>query len=257
MNNQKSAGMTGKGFYAALSLSIAMVGAACWYAYSHSGRPVPPRTDSSPAATLPEIASGTAVTSQTELTQTTSGFWTAQTVTDTAPTDAAEEAAAILRPKTTTSVTTTETAETTAPVEQPTEPVAGSIVQPFSGGELVKSGTTGIWQTHNGTDYAAAPGTEVVCVLDGTVTAISRDALWGVCVTVLHGDGTQTRYCGLNDGLNVLAGQVLERGTVIGAVGGTAEAESMEASHLHFEVIQNGKYVDPEAFLAGSDGSQN
>ena len=52
-----------------------------------------------------------------------------------------------------------------------------------------------------------------------------------------------------------MAGQILERGTVIGAVGGTAEAESLTEPHLHFEVRQNGQYVDPEAFLH-SDGTQ-
>ncbi|MBQ3941001.1 MAG: M23 family metallopeptidase [Oscillospiraceae bacterium] len=255
MNKQKSAGMTGKGFYAVLSLSVAMVGAACWYAYTHSGRTVPPRTVSSRTEEMLGTEAGTADSTLTAPAQTESAVWTAQSIPVTSEPDQAEEAAAILRPKTTVTTTSAETAATTAPVEQPIEPVAGSIVQPFSCGELVKSGTTGIWQTHNGTDYAVPLGTEVVCVLDGTVSEIRRDALWGVCVTVLHEDGTETRYCGLNDGLAVMAGQILERGTVIGAVGGTAEAESLTEPHLHFEVRQNGQYVDPEAFLH-SDGTQ-
>ena len=251
MKEQTSAGMTGKSFYAALSLCIAMVGAACWYAYSHSGRRTPPRTGTGLTEQMPETTlSSTSAAGQT-VPSDTGEAWTAQTFTQTATTEPAEEAAAILRRKTT-ALTTTETAATTAAVELPAEPVAGRIVQPFSGGELVKSGTTGIWQTHNGTDYAAPLGTEVVCVLDGTVSGICSDPLWGVCVTVLHEDGTVTRYCGLNEGLSVTAGAVLERGAVIGAVGATAEAESRTEPHLHFEVMQNGRYVDPEEFLFGS-----
>ena len=245
MNDQTSAGKTGKGFYTALFLSIAMVGAAFWYAFAHSRHIRPQITEHSLTA---QTTAATAVTTASQST-TTTAVWTAQSVPAAVTTDAAEEAAAILRHQSTETVTTTETAETTAPAERPVCPVEGSILQPFSGGELVKSGTTGIWQTHNGTDYAAPPGTEVCCVLDGTVTAISRDTLWGVCVTVLHDDGTVSRYCGLNEALSVTAGQILERGTVIGTVGSTAEAESLAEPHLHFEVMQNGVYLDPEAFL--------
>ena len=42
MKQNTHAGMSGKGFYAALTLSAAMVGAACWYAYSEAGKLTPP-----------------------------------------------------------------------------------------------------------------------------------------------------------------------------------------------------------------------
>lgn len=257
MKNQNTAGSAGKGFYAALSLSVAMVGAACWYAYRESGRvAVQQRPESS--ITMQEDARQTTapVTSRTT---------TVHSTTITTASAEAEEAAAILNrgtttaqitlPTTTTPVSTklreTEPAATTAPVEFPIVPVSGVIIQGFSGGELVKSKTTGIWATHNGTDYAAPIGTEVVCTLDGTVTAVEHDALWGVCVTVLHDTGAVTRYCGLSEGLNVQAGDIIPRGTVIGAIGDTNEAESALEPHLHYEVKINGSYVDPESFLLG------
>ena len=249
MNNFKSAGKTGKGFYAALSLSIAMVGAACWYAYSQTGRhSVQRAAENSRAQTS---AATTVTTAQT----TASTAWTMTTIwteTQTLPvTEEAENAAALITQPSSTTSAHTETAATTAHAEQPVFPVVGSLMNPYSAGELVKSGTTGIWQTHNGIDIAAPLGTEVVCAADGTVTAIDRDALWGVCVSVLHDDGTVTRYCGLNEGLEVQAGQIMERGEVIGTVGGTAESESLLEPHLHFEVLRNDHYADPEAFLAG------
>ena len=50
MKKSTRAGMNGKGFYAALSLSIAMVGAACWYAYSQAGKLMPPTVPQSSIA---------------------------------------------------------------------------------------------------------------------------------------------------------------------------------------------------------------
>lgn len=244
MNTANHAGKTGKSFYAALSLSIAMVGAACWYAFSAAGKTAVPRTQP-----------GTPEQSVTSQTQTTASAPAATTVTSasvtTASTEPAEEAAALLRRTTASSETAPQQpAETTAPVERPIPPIAGELMQPYSAGELVKSPTTGIWATHNGADYAAEIGSEVLAVLDGTVTEIVRDPLWGVCVTLLHADGTQTRYCGLNENLEVMAGQVLERGTVLGTLGDTNETEGALAAHLHFEVLCNDKYADPEAFLS-------
>lgn len=237
---------SGKGFYAALSLSIAMVGAACWYAYSHTGK--------QPERTAPK---------QTAVTQVTAVFTT--TAAPQTAAQEAEEAAALLHRKTTasttvcttttaavTTVTFTKPAETEAPVELPLAPVQGRTLLSFTHGELMKSKTTGIWQTHNGTDFAAAIGADVFCTLDGTVTEIRRDPLWGVCVSVLHEDGTVSRYCGLNESLNVQSGEVLERGTVIGTVGSTNEAESADEPHLHFEVLQNDEYIDAEFFLMGT-----
>ena len=252
MNKTTRAGMSGKGFYAALSLSVAMVGAACWYAYSETGRTAPPRAESS---ITQQTTSGTTVSAAATLPPAAASTTAASVTVTTAE---AEEAAAILRRTTTVTTprserifTETETALTTAPAAQPAAPVEGTVIQPFSRGELVRSGTTGIWQTHNGTDFAAAVGTDVYAVLDGTVIAVERDALWGVTVTLLHESGAVTRYCGLNENLNVQAGDVIPRGTVIGAVGDTNEAESAMEPHLHFDVLINDRFADPEEFLAG------
>lgn len=241
--------MNGKGFYAALSLSIAMVGAACWYAYSQAGKLMPPTV---PQNSITHETTVPRVTTAPPQTQTQPAVTITRPVYTTAP--QAEEAAAILRHTVPaeTEPPAPEPAETEAPVEQPLLPAAGKIIQPFSQGELVKSPTTGIWSTHNGIDYAVPLGTEVCAAEDGTVTFAGREALWGICVTMLHENGTVTRYCGLNDGLNVQAGDVIERGTVLGAVGDTNEAESAAETHLHFEVMHNDRYIDPESYFAGA-----
>ncbi|MBR5362705.1 MAG: M23 family metallopeptidase [Oscillospiraceae bacterium] len=255
MKQKSHAGMTGKGFYAALALSAAMVGAACRYAYSEAGKLTPPaapshqytgedtaQTTAVPQVTAPQTTKSTAAPRTAAVTEAP-----AETVTE-----AVAEAAAILHRTTETETAPPAPAETEPPVEQPIPPVAGKLLQRFSHGDLVKSPTTGIWSTHNGADYAADYGSDVCCTEDGTVTGVEKDALFGVCVTVLHQNGTVTRYCGLNEGLNVQPGDVIARGTVIGVIGDTNEGESTLESHLHFEVQQNDKYIDPESYLAGA-----
>ncbi len=238
-NTNRKAASSGKGFYVALSLCVAMVGAACFYAYQRTEVPKQVQPDYAVTLTTPTTAHTTRTT-----TQTTSA------VPMTSATPDAEEAAAIIRRTTTTTTVSEPPATTPAPVEKAVFPVDGEVFQPFSGRELVKSPTTGVWQTHNGMDIAAPLGTNVVCVLDGTVSAVENDALMGVCVSVLHADGTVTRYCNLSEGVSVFAGENLERGTVIGTIGATAEAESTLDAHLHFEVLQNDCYTDPMAFLS-------
>lgn len=250
MKQKTQAGVTGKGFYAALALSTAMVGAACWYAYSEAGKLTPPAEPTYEySSTQPAVTTAPQLTTAPRTTPYTAPPRT-QSVTET--TAEAAEAAAILHRVTEAQTEPPAPAETEAPVEQPMPPVAGSLLQAFSRGELVKSPTTGIWSTHNGADYAVPYGTEVCCTEDGTVTGIMRDALLGICVTMLHEDGTVTRYCGLNEGLNVQSGDVIARGTVLGAVGDTNESEGTLESHLHFEVQRNGEYMDPESYLAGT-----
>ena len=255
MKQTKQAGMSGKGFYAALSLSVAMVGAACWYAWSEADKLRPPAVpESSSAAEISGSAQHSAPVQTAARTDPPP-----QTAVSSAE---AEEAAAILR-RTTTAVPAPAVPEETAQdsaadpepdpaILYPMLPVSGPVTERFSQGELVKSPTTGIWSTHNGADYAVPTGTEVLCTEDGTVSGIVHDPLWGVTVTVLHENGTVTRYCGLHENLSVQAGDIILRGAVLGTVGDTNEAERNAEPHLHFEVLHNDSYVDPESYFAGA-----
>ena len=57
-------------------------------------------------------------------------------------------------------------------------------LNPFSDGELIKSETTGTWQTHNGVDLSCAAGADVFAIDTGTVSKVCSDALWGYTVTI-------------------------------------------------------------------------
>jgi murein DD-endopeptidase MepM/ murein hydrolase activator NlpD len=124
-------------------------------------------------------------------------------------------------------------------------PVEGEIGQHFSNNELVKSRTLGVWKTHDGIDIVAPLGTEVKAMTNGTVHEVFSDPLWGICITIDHGNGILGCYFGLDKNVLVSVGQEVSGGDVIGAVGNTAEIEIAEGPHLHFGVKKNGEWIDP------------
>ena len=131
-------------------------------------------------------------------------------------------------------------------------PVEGNITNPFSNGELVKSNTLGVWRTHDAVDIAAALGAEVKAMQKGTVSEVYSNAMWGICITIDHGDGVVSSYMGLDKDVKVEAGNPVEAGDVIALVGNTAEAEIADPPHLHFAVKRNDVWVDPIAYIEGN-----
>ncbi len=127
-------------------------------------------------------------------------------------------------------------------------PVTGEILNPFSGGELVKSKTLGEWRTHDGIDIVAKEGTPVKSVFDGTVKEITTDPKWGVMVEVEYPAGNAF-YCGLADTVKVKKGQKIALGDVIGEVGNTSIIESGEESHLHLAMKKDGEWIDPMSVI--------
>lgn len=96
---------------------------------------------------------------------------------------------------------------------------------------------------HYGVDYVAAIGTPVRAAQDGVVTALGNRPFYGNQVRIDHGHGVQTVYGHLLKFMPGLkAGSIVRAGTLIGFVGATGRATG---AHLHFEVLANGKPVDP------------
>jgi murein DD-endopeptidase MepM/ murein hydrolase activator NlpD len=108
----------------------------------------------------------------------------------------------------------------------------------------------GMWKgsnnKHTGQDYAAAVGTDVQVVADGTVIDEGLDSGYGIYVQVDHGSGYQTIYGHLSE-KKVKVGDAVKKGKVIGKVGTTG---NVTGPHLHFEV-RKGKNnpVDPSTFI--------
>lgn len=130
-----------------------------------------------------------------------------------------------------------------------TWPVSGAVIVPFSVDALAYDETMRDWRTHSALDIAAELGTRVMATAEGTVSAIYDDPLMGTTVVVEHGNDLTSLYANLAQTPSVQVGDEVYTGTVIGAVGDTAAAESGRASHLHFALYEGGQAVDPEDYL--------
>ncbi len=98
---------------------------------------------------------------------------------------------------------------------------------------------------HKGIDLAAPRGTPVISAAEGVVIRAGRSGGYGRMVIVDHGNGLTTRYAHLRR-IHVKRGDVVDTSTIIGAVGSTGRSTG---PHLHFEVRQDGRAIDPVAFF--------
>lgn len=128
-------------------------------------------------------------------------------------------------------------------------PVEGQIYRPYSMDELVYSNTLKEWTTHSGLDIESFLGAEVKAAADGIVEKVEEDPLMGIVITIDHGDGIKTRYANLSTANMVTEGQSVKAGQIISGVGRTAGSEILDPPHLHFELLINGKPVNPEEYM--------
>ena len=104
---------------------------------------------------------------------------------------------------------------------------------------------TGLKQFHQGIDIANRPGTPVIAPANGVVVKVGVDYSFGKYIVISHGYGITTRYGHLSKIL-VKRGQRVKRGQVIGRMGNTGRSTG---PHLHYEVVVNGRHVDPMRYI--------
>lgn len=98
---------------------------------------------------------------------------------------------------------------------------------------------------HRGLDFAGPAGSQVVSVASGVVT-YSKDRFgYGRTVEINHGNGYVTRYAHNQKAL-VAVGDTVQKGQPIALIGSTGRSTG---PHLHFEVLRNGRAVDPMSFV--------
>lgn len=128
-------------------------------------------------------------------------------------------------------------------------PVSGAVLKAYSGDKLIKDETMGDWRVHTGVDFQTLDGERVSAVADGTVKDIYYDAMLGYCIRIAHSGGIESLYCNLMKNATVKKGDTIKAGDIIGGVGTSMLAESAEVSHLHLEMIKDGKRIDPLTLL--------
>lgn len=101
---------------------------------------------------------------------------------------------------------------------------------------------------HAGVDFAGSQGSDVLAVASGVVVFADRRDGYGKLVEINHGNGVSTRY-GHHDKLLVKAGEIVKKGDVIGLMGSSGRSTG---PHVHFEVLRNGRNIDPTRFISGN-----
>ncbi len=98
---------------------------------------------------------------------------------------------------------------------------------------------------HKGIDIGSAAGAPVASPAPARVIAASSGGSFGKHVVLDHGYGVRSRYAHLRK-LEVKRGDQVETGQIIGLVGSTGRSTG---PHLHYEVLVQGKPVNPRDFL--------
>ena len=122
-------------------------------------------------------------------------------------------------------------------------PVADSYITSGFGGRA--DPINGGAQFHKGIDFEANTGDPVLAVGDGVVSYAGERSGYGMVVEVDHGNGYVTRYAH-NSRLVKRVGDLVRAGSEIAKAGSTGRSTG---AHVHFEVWENGRVVDPRKFL--------
>ncbi|MDI6400765.1 M23 family metallopeptidase [Balneolaceae bacterium ANBcel3] len=123
-------------------------------------------------------------------------------------------------------------------------PINGMIL---SGYGMRRHPVLGYNRMHEGVDFRARVGTPIYATGDGVVRSASRRGTYGLMLVIDHGHGYETRYAHLSsiaDGLR--PGTKVERGQVVAKSGNSGVTSG---PHLHYEVRQNGRPVDPLNYM--------
>ena len=99
---------------------------------------------------------------------------------------------------------------------------------------------------HAGVDFAGRDGSDVIAVASGVVTYAGERHGYGKLVEISHGNGYVTRYAH-HKALVVNSGDVVKKGQVIGVMGSSGRSTG---PHVHFEVLKNGRTVDPARYVS-------
>jgi len=98
---------------------------------------------------------------------------------------------------------------------------------------------------HYGTDLGAYDGDPITAFASGTVVSVQELSGYGLAVMIDHGSGFQTLYAHCSQIL-VKQGDSVKCGDKIALVGHSGQ---VTGPHLHFELLYNGKYLNPEFYL--------
>jgi murein DD-endopeptidase MepM/ murein hydrolase activator NlpD len=121
------------------------------------------------------------------------------------------------------------------------KPVLAGIMR--SGFGLRRHPILGYTKMHTGVDWAAPSGTPIYASGNGVVEKVGWESGYGKYIRVRHNNGYETAYGHMTAfARRIDEGTRVRQGQVIGFVGSTGLSTG---SHLHYEILVNGRFVDP------------
>ena len=137
------------------------------------------------------------------------------------------------------------TARTLASAKQKQQAHSAGFAFPLPSGSWQVSAYYGDGRNHKAVDLRAKSGTSIFAVADGKVIQSGWNGNYGYCVIIEHSNGMRTLYAHAKQ-LCCKVGDSVSQGEVIALVGTTGQSTG---NHLHFEVIVNGRNVDPAPYI--------
>lgn len=104
---------------------------------------------------------------------------------------------------------------------------------------------TGEPAIHQGVDFAGEEGSAVIATAGGVVTWAGERFGYGRMVEIEHAGGYRTRYAHAKS-VTVQIGQLVDKGQQVATLGNTGRSTG---PHVHYEVLRNGKQINPQAFI--------
>lgn len=116
---------------------------------------------------------------------------------------------------------------------------------------------------HNGIDMANKENTKVYAIADGIVSFAKFNGAYGYTIMLNHDNNIKSMYSHLSKNFNVTTGQIVKQGGLIGYIGpknlyndtnyylfqGEKRNGMTTGPHLHFSIIEKGKFVNPFNFI--------
>lgn len=123
-----------------------------------------------------------------------------------------------------------------------------TVVKDYSGKELQYNDTLKQWEIHKAIDFLAGDDLNVYAVAKGKISNVYTNYLEGTVIEITHDNGLVSVYKSLSTSA-VEVGASVNAGDIIGEAGSTMTQELNSGAHLHFEILQNGKKVDPNNYI--------
>ena len=147
-------------------------------------------------------------------------------------------------------INTTAVIQTSTKQSNYTCPINDCTVQKdYNADELQYNDTLKQWEIHKAIDIATAEATNVVAIANGTVTNLYTNRLEGTVIEISHSNGFTSIYKSLDSNVKVKLGDYVKQGQVIGSTSNTMAREQNSGIHLHFELMLNKSFVNPNDYI--------